>query len=545
MPYNTTAATNAYLQQIIDAQAEAQKTDAALKTVEEQQQKLFNEKAAGELAKGAINAEETKRKGVLELGLQTKIQQQASQLGINPSDPANIISELTASQLAATKNLSRATSELQAIDSANFLDNPLSWIVDQFRRPYVEQDVSSANTQRMAAQAAIADASKSLNELSLIDKNTTETVTNASIESQARKDLLTARAIANDVEISAISANVGLLREHEQNIKDLVGLSNQRLGAMFNANQEARAIESEARAREAHSLSMQIHRDQLAKLKEDSDAESNYVASIKQGLSIKGASKEYINSLSDATLKSDLRLGSKERKAELAQYAEVGMRSKAFGSSLIASTLPESINFFVSGTGKLDGFKKASPAVGEYVERLVSKLPANLSQDQLLGQIKLKSDADFAAMAREIDPETPNIYKAKSASLLLKAAPDIQQLPIWKQFIAPELARGNDVDLSRPESLVKQIAGLIDNGANPSTWGVQFSKLYSAVTSTNNTLENYQGIGVPKQTSYRYNPIGWSIGNIDLSNPTDATLYIQNRVKNQGWTPNSGKRPTI
>lgn len=489
--------------------------------------------AANENARAAINASadaqitlnQTEADAVAKQ--QAAKQQIATELGVTSGDAQRAI--LSKQILEAKDQVVRAHAEMSAITEQRFTDNPLGWIVNQFRQPFVEEQVKEAD-QRFKDMSGIYAT------LDSTAQNGFQTVqqlnqADAAAKFAAQSKVVFAQRDAQAAQLDHQNALSGINAAKDMASIDLA------------KNAQAQSMEKWKEERANHAQAMKVQQAHLA-LAQDAAADRNKIRAaqaekemiLKQGLASFYPPEQRANILKYSSGQLEAALEANPAVANQAYAMGLKVAAAGTGSPSIISygqSVGEAANVMdmthipANAQWLMDIRKKFAMATPEEQARLYGVKGTDIIYQKEMGAngkpvatsplFDAAVEKELIAKAKNIDPrDKSNPFLAPSLSQLVTTDPQVARLGVVKNYLG-NLGPGAEESLQNPKAIILGVMAAQPN-ADINMLAQEVSTLYSRVRANTNAMNNFIGAGV----SPKVLEAGYTVDGVDYSKPAEV-----------------------
>jgi hypothetical protein len=428
------------------------------------------------------------------LNLATKLNTAANEIGVN-WDPSGMMSQLASQQKDNIARLTKATEEYKQVTQSDITADPMGWVVDQFKQPFVARELG-------AAQTAVNSTKASIDGLNNTFQNAAQT-----------QDIL-AKANAK----SNFAEELAKINASAQVEKDKYTLEALRTGQVANAQIFQTAIEGERAKvqwgefaqRQANLEEARAERAQRQRMIDEAKQQELVSMDLaRQGLKLLGVDSSQWN---NAQMKQFMATQTPESSQTIYAAAFAQPRGQS-GIINLADSPAEYLNAKTSFGANIPNT--------EYLNGYIAEINNSAANDPVMhaqyftpkGQYKPEAVNSYIAKrlaqdAGNVDPKNgANPFTAATLSNIEKVNPGIANSDIYKKF----LINYGDTALKDPTFLMQEIEKKgLPQGVNPTDFAKQLSALYDASMAISNSTNNFATIGLQPQKNYKYDGVVWS-----------------------------------
>lgn len=479
------------------------------------------EAASVEMA--SLEADAAKRKQASRMDI-------ASQLQVT-ADSENRV-RLAKEIAVAQEGMLQANKELATITESSFTDNPLGWMVDQFRKPYVQQQAQVAQQRFVAATGAY-------EKLDSVAQNGMETVDKLNTVDAGAKFAAQMKQAAADTSFKSAQLDHEAARDGLAAARDLY-----QVGKDNNA-QAWQTLQYETQQRN-HTESMAMQKDHFEAAQADKKQEESYYNLLRAG---------YVALSPPEQRDAIMAIPAKDLKLMLTDNPTVRSAAYNAGVEVVKNggKFPKRITYdaqspatAINVAEQMGGLPKSMKWVNDMKQEWAAQGPTGMASRGLRpdGQLILEMVTDgsgkkvatsqafdqgvntwLAEKARNIKAKDgSNPFQAPALSVILTNNPDLANLPTVQKLRALGVA-GEDL---RDATVILKL--LSDGGADINKTAEDVSKIYGNARAVTNELNNLQGIGVsPAVLNAGYRQDG-----VDYTKPAEvAKVLLQMKLSSQ------------
>lgn len=439
----------------------------------------------------------------------------AEQLGVTPQDEQR--AKLSVQIGLAKDDLIKANEELATISNSSFADNPLGWLVDQFRMPFVQEQVK-------AAEGRFKDMTTAYSTLDSIAQNGFQTVnalneTDAAAKFAAQMKVTSADAAFKSAQLDREAARDGLAAA-----RDLYNVGK-------DGNAQAWQVLNYETQRRNHAESMAMQRKHMEMAQADKKEEEDYYKILKVGYAalVDPAQRTAVEGMPSKAIKQMLADNAPLRNAAYSAGMQVIKNNGKYPSNIIYDVQsPSSAVNIMEQVG--------APPSASWIKTMRAEWAANGPQFEAArgivnGQLQLQLATDgtgkkiptsptfdagvkewLLAKAKNIDPKDgSNPMLAPSLSELLAVNPELGET--YAVRLLKEMGAGGD-DLRSASATMQKIMQA-DPKVDINQLSQDIANIYGHARAYKNARNGFQSMGIPDAVL----EAGYVQGKVDYTKP--------------------------
>jgi len=461
----------------------------------------------------AVSIGENNEEAILNRGIVTRVKDLAdlqtqnarikagSIFGTDLTLQGEVVSQAVDSINRAYADKKAATDAIEKNNSVSFMDNPLQYIVNQFKHNDLVDRYNIAETRESDATKYLTDITALSSASAKNQENFNASLTAAAIEAKTAEAAELAGAALNKARIDGIAYNVEAIKEAQSiSVQDL-SVKFQKLGAE-NAQQQLKL------AMDNYALHKQEF-DWKKREKADANLTDSYIIDRMN----KGFQTLYGANAPDLT---NNRLMAKQMLALLKTGGAVGKEAAdafmAGQSGVIAGTPSQLVDLLKSGVRP--EFTSDQTSIKSLFEDVIDKINVDKAGRVIDKKVEAES-IDVAAraklddMLREVKPGDPkNIFNIPTPLKIIQASPPIAALPLVQKVLLPTMqaANGDGKVFENASSVYSAAIAAIQSGKITVTEAADgYTALYQRGVELNLKSKNIQKFGlVPTEAMRSY-----------------------------------------
>lgn len=454
----------------------------------------------------------------------------AEQLGVTPQDEQR--AKLSVQIGLAKDDLIKANEELATISNSSFADNPLGWLVDQFRMPFVQEQVK-------AAEGRFKDMTTAYSTLDSIAQNGFQTVnalneTDAAAKFAAQMKVTNADAAFKSAQLDREAARDGLAAA-----RDLYNVGK-------DGNAQAWQVLNYETQRRNHAESMAMQRKHMEMAQADKKEEEDYYKILKVGYAalVDPAQRTAVEGMPSKAIKQMLADNAPLRNAAYSAGMQVIKNNGKYPSNIIYDVQsPSSAVNIMEQVG--------APPSASWIKTMRAEWAANGPQFEAArgvvnGQLQLQLATDgtgkkiptspafdagvkewLLAKAKNIDPKDgSNPMLAPSLSELIAVNPELGET--YAVRLLKEMGAGGD-DLRSASATMQKIMQA-DPKVDINQLSQDIANIYGHARAYKNARNGFQSMGIPDAVL----EAGYVQGKVDYTKPEQvAKAAMQVKLSKQ------------
>lgn len=465
----------------------------------------------------------------------------ANTMGTNAGDSGWLIGQMGKRVIEADAKAQQHLADIEAKRSVGFFDNPIGYL---YAQATIDDDINLYNTELKKSDLAKDTATK--------------------LESMSQTSFLTQNAIEQSVTDGTIKANTilqGYKYSNDANNAALAGLRTNLQGMQQAAQATQAAIDMKFKGFSAVNAQAQLGIAQahleLSKKNFDLAQEAKKAKLDEDSLALKLIDQGMFNlsgtRIPDGTKGKELlalyRAGQPQIQAMFSSGMESYMIDPSGTKPVISTNIATASEMFASGMVK--NLPQSQQQVGDWLVQKRQEFMNPAVQSKTPGlDMKDKNAVNkaFSAFVKESalrDATTgQGIYAPAAIETVVKANPNMAQLPVWQKVLAPMAAAGAKLD--NPNMIMGAISKAVTKGELSYNDALGISTIYGAGVEINNASRNWTTTGLPIGTGYVANVRSISdisATPVSLTDKTAVGRYINKSLAYQALrAPNEYRR---
>lgn len=510
---------------------------AAAKSILEDQQQASQEEQNAVQRQADDTGIVTQAKDLAEKNAQAKNLQAATDLGTNPDGAGYVLNTLSQSLRQSALDADAKQSKLEHDLSISFFDHPIDYVAAQINMDKTVAQADAAISHRDSTAHALAELHQNTQSAAVTNNVLKQTVTNATIEADV--DSIQAQAAEKKAQLRIQNGGIQVQGLRELGQMDLQQVNNLSIGVTGRnqADDAARADAHLKLAQQNADLALKEYNDKVAEKKATLQDTKDIADTVRTGAAAAGYTN--ISAIPDRKIISMLNM----KDDNFMSFLKAGMKSQALGRPIVSENAGESAQMIGKNGAPLaatqDTVKKLfvnswdhakSPQGGQQGRYDISK------PDQVTTAAGRFAVDSATKMAANIDPKDgTNIYAAPPLASVVQA-PSIQNSTWYKKVLAPHMATGELKEFNS-EQLGGLTAAAIQSGQISFKDAADgFQAMHTVAVRANNATKNFEGFGLPKQSSFILKlptPMG-ALRSYDMSTPQGVQNYLSTKLRSVG-----------